>query len=406
MHMHSGGIAPKIPGMKTTRIMMLSMALLGGCDDGTPAEPTDTDQSIDAQVDQSTADAARDQHLMDAGRPDAREPDLRLDHRVMPDAELDMATPDALFDAVLPDQGMPPERQFAGRYALDAEFTEGGIYDAAGHAFFFGSLGSGGVYRIDANTGAQSTLFEPDAPGVWWTLGMDIDPVAGRLYVCAMDDRRELDEDHDYVGYLWGFDLESGERVVDRDLRDAAEGATCTDVAVGNDGTIYINDRENPRLFTYRTQSQELALWVEDDELGGRIVGQNALVALPDGSGVLSLIYLPSRLVHVSIPDGRVTEVDIDGDFFDGLPALSGADGMALDADGSLLVAFTSQLNRIRPTVADWQTATSTTVDVPAGMTDVVHTPGGNYLLNGQAVSFALGRDPEPFALVRFEGDL
>jgi sugar lactone lactonase YvrE len=175
---------------------------------------------------------------------------------------------------------------------------------------------------------------------------------------------------------------------------------------VGVDGTIFVNDRENPRLYTYRTQSEELTQWVEDDALSGGIVGQNALVALPDGSGVLSLIYLPSRLVHVALPDGRITEVDIDGDFFDGLPALSGADGMTLDDDGSLLVAFTSQLNRVRPTLADWSTAESTTVDVPAGMTDVVHTPGGVYLLNGQAVSFALGRDPEPFALVRFEGDL
>ncbi|MCA9609194.1 MAG: hypothetical protein KC619_26515, partial [Myxococcales bacterium] len=83
----------------------------------------------------------------------------------------------------------------------------------------------------------------------------------------------------------------------------------------------------------------------------------------------------------------------------------SGADGMAWD-DGSVLVAFTSQLNRVTPTLGDWSTAVSTTVDVPAGMTDVVQTPGGAYLLNGQAVDFAFGREPEPTQLVRFEGDL
>jgi sugar lactone lactonase YvrE len=381
-------------------------ALLAGCDDAASGVAP-SDGAVDAVVDAGRMDAGRaDQGVQDAGGPDAGGADAMTDRGMRIDAAIDMDAPDGMPD-MGPDQNVdPPERRFAGRYALDAEFTEGGIYDPAGHAFFFGSLSTGGVYRVDANTGEQTTLFEPDGPGVWWTLGMDIDPVDGRLYVCAMDDRRELDEEHDYAGYLWGFDLATGDRVVDRDLRAAADGATCTDVAVGVDGTIFVNDRENPRLYTYRTQSEELTQWVEDDALSGGIVGQNALVALPDGSGVLSLIYLPSRLVHVALPDGRITEVDIDGDFFDGLPALSGADGMTLDDDGSLLVAFTSQLNRVRPTLADWSTAESTTVDVPAGMTDVVHTPGGVYLLNGQAVSFALGRDPEPFALVRFEGDL
>ena len=97
--------------------------------------------------------------------------------------------------------------------------------------------------------------------------------------------------------------------------------------------------------------------------------------------------------------------MEIEGDFSDGLPALSGADGMALDSNGSVLVAFTSQVNRVR-SVNGWARAISTTMDVEAGMTDVVHTPGGNYLLNGQSVSFAFGRDPEPSALLRFEDDL
>lgn len=296
------------------------------------------------------------------------------------------------------------DRNYWGQYPIDADFTEGGIYDPAAHAFFVGSLGSGGVYRIDAETGVQSTLFEPDEAGVWWTLGMDLDVVDNRLYVCAMDDRRELDEEHDYAGWLWGFDLATGERVIRQALGDAADGGTCTDVAVADDGTVYVNDRQNPRLYAFT--DGELEMLVEDDRLAGGIVGQNALVVTPDQSALLSLVYLPSRLVRIDLADLSVSDVEIDGDFSDLTPALSGADGMALDGEDGVLVMFTTQLNRLVPVTPAWRQAISTTVDVDGSMTDVVQTPAGPYLLNGQAVRFALGNDTDPSALRRFVGEL
>ena len=69
------------------------------------------------------------------------------------------------------------------------------------------------------------------------------------------------------------------------------------------------------------------------------------------------------------------------------------------------LIAFTSQLNRITPTSDDWSTASSETVDVEVGITDVVHTPIGDYLLNGQAFTFAVQGDPDPTVLSRFVGE-
>ncbi len=295
------------------------------------------------------------------------------------------------------------DRTYWGEYPIAADFTEGGIYDPAAHAFYVGSLGSGGVYRIDAETGVQSTLFEPDEAGTWWTLGMDIDVVDNLLYVCAMDDRRAFDEAHDYAGYLWGFDLASGERVIRRALSDAADGGTCTDVAVAESGTVYVNDRQNPRLYAFA--DGELEMIVENDRLAGGLVGQNALVVTPDQSALLSLVFLPSRLVRIDLADYSVRDVDVDGDFSDLTPALSGADGMTLDGDG-VLVMFTTQLNRLVPVTPAWREAVSTTVDVDGSMTDVVQTPAGPYLLNGQAVRFALGSDTDPSALRRFDGEL
>lgn len=333
----------------------------------------------------------------------------------MPHARLRtaLATLAAFAAAALPACGGDPEdpelvrlddRVFWGRYAIDAEHTEGGIYDDAEHAFYVGSLITGGVYRIDGATGRQTTLFEPAEPGAWWTLGMDLDPAERLLWVCAMDDRRALDEAHDYAGWLWGIDLVTGERVVREALGAAADGGTCTDVAVAADGTVYVNDRQNPRLYR-RAPGGPVRLLVEDERLAGGVVGQNALLVTPDQRALLSLIYLPSRLVRVGLPDLEVSEVDIDGDFFDGVPPLSGADGMCHSPDG-IHVMFTSQLNHLVPTDASWRAATSTTVDVDGSQTDCVATPAGPYLLNGQAVPFALGQETEPSALLRFDGPL
>ena len=309
-------------------------------------------------------------------------------------------------DAAEGDPDAAPEpRNFRGVYPLNAEHPEGGIYDPVDHVFYVGSLVDGSVRRVDANTGQEEIYFSPDEPGTWWTLGMVVDEDRRRLLVCAMDDRREQDDqDPPYDGYVWEFDLVTGERTDVYDLGDASDDATCTDVTVTEAGVVYVCDRENPRIYEIGLDG-EIDTLVDDDILSAAVIGQNGLLTLPDQSGLLSLIYLPSRLVHVRLPDGALTEVDIDGDFFDGLPPLSGADGMAWDGD-SVLVAFTSQLNRISPTLGDWSRAESETVDVPGGQTDVVITPGGAYLLNGQAVDFAFGRDTDPFELVLFLGDL
>lgn len=289
------------------------------------------------------------------------------------------------------------------RYPLAATFPEGGTFDVETDSFYVGSLGDGSVHLVDRSTRIDEVFFEETEPGTWWTLGMDVDAARRRLWVCAMDDQRETTtEDPPYEGYVWVFDLDTRERVARVALGSAFPRATCTDVAVASDGTAYVTDRESPNVYRL-TESTPPELFVTDDLLGAAVVGQNAAVVLPDQSALLVVLYLPSRLVRVDLGDRSVRDVQIEGGFSDLTPALSGADGMTL-SDGSLLVAFTSEVVRLTPTLADWSAASASSVDVPAGMTDVIHTPGGDYLLNGQAVRFALGQDPEPFALVRFSG--
>ncbi len=289
------------------------------------------------------------------------------------------------------------------RFPLQARFPEGGAYDPVGGAFYVGSLEDGSVHRVDRATGAETVLFTERMPGTWWTLGMHVDAPRRRLFVCAMDDMRGVSaEDPPFVGRVWEFDLERGERVANHDLSQAQPRATCTDVTTTRDGTLFVSDREHPNV--YRIADGVVELFATDEALSSSVVGLNAIVPTPDETALLGVVYLPSRLVRIDLATREVEVVGIDGSFSDGSPALSGADGMAFASDGRLLVAFTSAVTTLEPVTSDWRAARARSVNVPEGMTDVVLAEGAPYLLNGQSVRFAFGREPDPFALVRFLG--
>ncbi|MDB4931730.1 MAG: Superoxide dismutase [Myxococcaceae bacterium] len=310
-------------------------------------------------------------------------------------AVTDAAVTDAADVAPARDVAPADAGIFRERYPLGARFPEGGTYDPTDRAFYVGSLGDGTVRRVDAATGAETVVFTESAPGHWWTLGMHVDDARRLLWVCAMDDRSPMPR----AGSIWLFDLTTGLRVSNRPLAAAHADATCTDVTVAGDGTAYVVDREQPNVYRLDL-THDATMFVTDPLLAAGVVGQNAVVVLPDQSALLSLVYLPSSLVRIGLADRSVRRVELTGPFRDPT-LLAGADGMAY-ADGSAWIAFTSKVVRVRPASAAWAAATTTITDVPSGATDLVSTPGGLYLLNGQSVRFALMTPPDPFALVRF----
>ncbi len=398
---------------------LIALSILSGCAGSAPAVADDVpaaDAGVSDDRSNPISDVSRDvpridspvadDVSVDAGAPDtgALQVDAGAPMVDVGAPMVDVGAPDTGAPAVdVPAADTPSVNTFLPSYPLTARFPEGGTYDPRSHRFFVGSLGDGTVRSVHGTTGVEQLVFRETAPGRWWTLGMDVDVARRRLAVCAMDDRRTLgDSNHPYDGYVWVFDIDTGARVARYPLSGAFARATCTDVAFSADGGLYVCDREHPRIYRI-DPSGALTTFVTNSLLSGGVVGQNALVVLPDQSALLSLVYLPSRLVRVSLRDRSVANVTLRGTFFDGLPLLSGADGMTFSG-GALLVAFTSQVTRVTPTLADWSAGTATTLDVPSGMTDMVHTPAGDFLLNGQAVTFGLSLTPTPFQLVRFVG--
>ncbi len=378
----------KMPTMQTrfsasTVVIWTLLLGLGAC--GDDAGPIDEDAGMDA------GDDAGFDGGVDAGE------DAGFD------AGMD-AGDDAGFDAGMDagdDAGMDAGPMFLEDYPLMAVHPEGGAYDEAGHAFYMGSLEHGTVRRVDAMTGEDTEFFVGEPTGAWWTLGMDVDEMRRHLWVCAAEDLRGGDTDEEFHGEIWAFDLDSGERFVR--VRFPADNSICADVAVHSDGTAYVANREAGVIYRMTAEEDTLTVFLEDDILGMPGIGQNALVLDEDLGLLFSLKYVPSALVRIPLDgSGRVRNVNIDGDFSDLSPVGSGADGMARLADGTILVAFTSEITQLVPSTADWMNARADDRDVPSGATDVIATPGGAYVLNGQAVRFALGVpdvDDEPFVL-------
>ncbi|MGH1343619.1 MAG: hypothetical protein ACRBN8_18825 [Nannocystales bacterium] len=287
---------------------------------------------------------------------------------------------------------------YADVYPLDASHPEGGTFDLTDEVFYVGTLEGGSVHRIDPLSGDNETFYAPTDPGTWITLGMAIDETRRRLWVCAAD----TDTDR-FTGELWMFDLSRGTREQAIPLHAGEDVAWCEDVAVASDGTAYATDRENPNI--YRVDAGfEAELLVTDKALGSPLLGQNGVIVLPGDEALIAAIHAPPQLNHVDIATGTVTPVVISGEFTDtGLG--TGADGMVY-IDGMLFVVFDGKLARVTPTSEDWSSADSTMVEWPRGLTDVLSTPQGLYLLNGQAIQFALGQDPlGPFELSKFTGE-
>ncbi|MEM6954273.1 MAG: hypothetical protein AAF645_01255 [Myxococcota bacterium] len=348
----------------------------------------------DSAAPDATLDVGRETAVDERIAEDTRIADEAVDVREDRAAE-DDRVPDAAEDAA-PDGGALLER-----YSLAALHPEGGAFDAEANRFFVGSLEAGTVQSVDAETGEETVFFEGEPEGEWWTLGIDLDTARRRLWVCAMDDQRETSDDEiPYDGYVWLFDLDSGERLEVFDLSVLAESATCTDVAVHPDGTAYVTDREAGTIYALR-EGEAGDVFATDRLLEGNLAGQNGIVVDAERDILLVVVYQPSRLVRVPLNVGRIREVNLLGDFSDVGPIGTGADGIDPLSDGSVVVVFTSKLMHITPTTDDWMNAELESMDVAPTMTDVIVANDQAYLLNGQALEFALGVDPVPFELVR-----
>ncbi len=185
------------------------------------------------------------------------------------------------------------------------------IYDAERHILYVSNIGGNPDEKEGKGFISQLSL-KGEIVRLKWITGLNAPKgmgIAGtRLYVADVDELVEID-------------VEKG-KVVAR--HPVAGSIFLNDIAVGDDGTVYISDSASSCDAIYRFDGKKVQLWIRD-----RLIARpNGLYA--DGKRLIVGVSGDSVLRQVDIETGKIGELVTIG---------SGIDGVAMDSKGNYLVS-------------------------------------------------------------------
>ena len=196
---------------------------------------------------------------------------------------------------------------------------EGVAYDSKTRSFFVGSIRKRKIVRVTPD-GKASDFVSSGRDGLRGVLGMRVDPAKRRLWACtaAMSHMEGFREGQKPESALLEFDADSGKLVRERALPVEPEPASCDDVALGPDGSVYVNDTAHPVLYVLKPGAAELETFLDNADLGQ----PQGFAVSDDGKTVYVSNY--RRVMAIDAESRKVTAVETPADF----PA-NGIDGLA-----------------------------------------------------------------------------
>jgi sugar lactone lactonase YvrE len=199
---------------------------------------------------------------------------------------------------------------------------EGIAYDSKTGSFFVSSIRKKKIVRV-AKDGKTSDFVASGRDGLRGVLGMRVDAGKRRLWACtrAMEHMEGFVKGQKPESALVEFDLDSGRLVRERPLPVEPEPSACDDVALGPDGSVYVNDAEHTRLYVLKPGASELEVFVDNAELGR----PQGFAVSDDGKRVYVSNY--RRVMAVDAASRKVTAVSTPADF-----PPNGIDGLAFSA--------------------------------------------------------------------------
>ncbi|MBF8186626.1 SMP-30/gluconolactonase/LRE family protein [Nonomuraea sp. K274] len=283
---------------------------------------------------------------------------------------------------------------------------EGVAYDPARKAFLVSSMRQGTVSILRPD-GSVKTLVRDSK--LISAVGIQIDSAHQRLFVANADDgagEHSSPETQKHVAGLGVYDLRTGHRVRYVDLAATTGGVRenhfGNDIALAPDGTAYVTDSFAPVIYRVDTDGRA-SVFLRDARLGGSDFAANG-IAWQDGHLIIAKTN-DGTLWRVPAQRPRsLRRVPLDR-------PLTGADGIALRRDGSLLVVR----NRLSATPAnavavvrpakDWKSARVTSQRFwkdPAPTTAAADPRGRFYVLSGRMDLLFVGKPVDTFTLRRF----
>jgi sugar lactone lactonase YvrE len=128
---------------------------------------------------------------------------------------------------------------------------------------YVGSI-KGVVFRARPGQTMAEPWVQPE--GVLSILGVLADPAHGTLWLCSSPNNFRVPPVAG-TSSVMALDLKTGKKTGDWPF--PAPASACNDITIAKDGTAYVSDTPNGRIFTVKRGAKELELFAQDDKLKG-----------------------------------------------------------------------------------------------------------------------------------------
>ena len=224
---------------------------------------------------------------------------------------------------------------------------------------YVGSV-KGNVYRARPGSAfARPWIRHNDENGILTILGVRVDEAARTLWLCSAPNFFGP-ERSEGVSSLIAFDLDTGDFKAGYPLPPPA--SVCNDITLSGDGTVYLTDTSNGRLFTLEPGASALKLFGEDQSL----VGVDGIAFSADGTLYVNNVR-SNEIIRVDInPDGSMGSLNS----LNLSHELGGPDGFRL-IEGNRFIQAEGTIGRLAVVTIEGDDATLEVL-----RDDLISTPG------------------------------
>ncbi len=280
----------------------------------------------------------------------------------------------------------------------DSAYPESVTATADG-TLYAGSFAAGGIFRAAPGASTAEVWIKPAAFGTRSILGVLADEKSGTLWACSNDLSALGVPGPSTVRGSWlkGFDLKTGAGKIS--ARFPGRKNFCNDIAVSEDGSVYVTNSFQPQILKLDLATQKLEVWISDPQFNPATgsTGLNGIAFGADGTLYVDT-YNDAKLFRIDIKNGKPAVSRVEPS-----QSLVLADALRpLGGDAFLLVEGGGKLDRV---LFDGNEATVETLkDGLNGPTGVTRIGGIAWVSEAQLRHLFDKNDPTPILPFRLTG--
>jgi sugar lactone lactonase YvrE len=191
----------------------------------------------------------------------------------------------------------------------DRVFPEN-IASSRGGILYVGSVGTGGVIRVNPKSGNARQWIKPGEYGTRSIFGIYADDRSNTLWTCTNDisSRGVMISGSGPASALTGFDLKTGKGKIAVPL--PGSHPFCNDMTVGADGTVFVTDSNNPQVLKLAPGAKQFEVFASSPEwqaAPGK-VGLDGIAFGSDGNLYVDT-FTAGEIFRISIEAGKSGKV-------------------------------------------------------------------------------------------------